>query len=345
MNLPKKFYPERVVPPTDWQKELANSIKNPEELYALLDLLPSDQEHIPKKFPLKVPRAFVQRMQKGNWQDPLLLQVLPTKAETLAMAGYQADPLNETSYNAITGLLHKYQSRVLLTLTGACAVHCRYCFRQHFDYAGNTPNTKQMAAIIDYINQNTQINEVLLSGGDPLSLSNKKLSLWLKELASIPHIHTIRLHTRLPVVLPNRIDQALLESLAELTKNVVMVLHINHANEIDQTLKEKCRQLRAAGVTLLNQTVLLKNINDDAQTLTQLSHALFDAQILPYYLHVLDKVQGAAHFDLPLKTAVDLYWQLLKNLPGYLVPKLVQELPDHPHKTPIDIYAYKNHKI
>ena len=324
-----------------WQSELADGISDVDELLSLLDL-PSGDSHTPKKFPLRVPKAFVAKMQKGNAQDPLLLQVLPSHQETLAVAGYGTDPLDENNHNPIKGLLHKYRSRVLLTVTGACAVHCRYCFRQHFDYGANLPSQSQMSAVMDYIKQHADVNEVLLSGGDPLNLNQRKLSLWFDAIAALPNIHTIRLHTRLPVVLPNRVDDELLALFANSPKKLVMVLHINHPNEIDEILIDKCQQLKSAGVTLLNQTVLLKGINDDADTLSTLSHRLFDAGILPYYLHILDKVQGAAHFDLPIEQAVAIYWQLLETLPGYLVPKLVQELPNRPFKTPIDIYRHQN---
>lgn len=325
-----------------WQKELADGIDDLASLYQILQLSPDKNWHEPKKFPLKVPKAFVAKMKTGDQNDPLLLQILPTLDESVPTVGYTHDPLAENDHNPLKGLLHKYQSRVLLTLTGACAVHCRYCFRQHFDYSANMPTSSAQAAIIDYIASHTEIDEVLLSGGDPLSLSNRRLQGWLDELAKIPHIRTIRLHTRLPVVLPNRVDGELLTMLGNSPKNIVMVLHINHPNEIDDTLAQKCKLLKQANVTLLNQTVLLKNINDNVTTLTRLSHDLFGIGVLPYYLHILDKVQGAAHFDLPIEQAVALYWQLLEKLSGYLVPKLVQELPNKPYKTPVDIHRYKS---
>ncbi len=201
----------------DWQQELADGISNVDELLSLLGL-PSGDHHTPKKFPLRVPRAFVAKMQKGNAQDPLLLQVLPSHQETLPVTGYSTDPLDENNHNPIKGLLHKYRSRVLLTVTGACAVHCRYCFRQHFDYGANLPTQSQMQAVIDYIKQDSSVNEVLLSGGDPLNLNHRKLSMWLDAIATVPTIHTIRLHTRLPVVLPSRIDDELLALFANSPK-------------------------------------------------------------------------------------------------------------------------------
>lgn len=338
----KKIHPSDKMPVFQtWQDELSAVVDNIDELFALLELpAPPKTQPSSKKFPLRVPHAFINKMQKGNPNDPLLLQVLPDTKEALSVQGYSTDPLDENHHNPTKGILHKYDSRVLITVTGSCAIHCRYCFRQHFDYAGNQPNTQQIDDIVAYINKNSQINEVILSGGDPLNLSNKRLKLWLDELSTINHLHTIRLHTRLPVVLPNRIDNELIELLKSQSKSIVLVLHINHPNEIDTSLSDKCHALKAAGITLLNQTVLLKNINDNADTLAQLSHALFAAGILPYYLHILDKVAGAAHFDLPIEQAVAIYWQLLERLSGYLVPKLVQELPNRPFKTPIDIYQF-----
>ncbi|VEG12981.1 EF-P beta-lysylation protein EpmB [Moraxella cuniculi] len=338
----KKIHPSDKMPVFQtWQDELSAVVDNIDELFALLELpAPPKTQPSPKKFPLRVPHAFINKMQKGNPNDPLLLQVLPDTKEALSVQGYSTDPLDENHHNPTKGILHKYNSRVLITATGSCAIHCRYCFRQHFDYAGNQPNTQQIDDIVAYINKNSQINEVILSGGDPLNLSNKRLKLWLDKLSTINHLHTIRLHTRLPVALPNRIDNELIELLKSQSKSIVLVLHINHPNEIDTSLSDKCHALKAAGITLLNQTVLLKNINDNADTLAQLSHALFAAGILPYYLHILDKVAGAAHFDLPIEQAVAIYWQLLERLSGYLVPKLVQELPNRPFKTPIDIYQF-----
>lgn len=328
----------------DWQAELSGAVSDLDTLFALLDLPKQAQIHTPKQFGLRVPHAFIKKMKKGDINDPLLRQVLPDTKETWTIGGYSTDPLDENNHNPIKGLLHKYQSRVLLTVTGACAVHCRYCFRQHFDYHANQPSTHEMDAVIGYITKHTEVDEVILSGGDPLSLSNKRLKLWLDKIADIAHIRTVRLHTRLPVVLPNRVDDELITLIRHYQKNIVIVLHINHPNEIDDQLIAKTKQLKDAGATLLNQSVLLADINDDIHTLSKLSQDLFGAGILPYYLHILDKVQGAAHFDIAISDAIRLYWQLLEVLPGYLVPKLVQELPNRPFKTPIDIYQHSNEK-
>lgn len=329
--------PDRAV----WQQELANAVSDVQELYRLLELEVPDTLFKPKKFALKVPHAFVAKMKKGDATDPLLRQIVPSSDEQKTVLGFGIDPLAENAHNPQKGLLHKYKNRVLITLTGACAVHCRYCFRQHFDYGANLPSAQEMAQISDYIKKNTDIDEVLLSGGDPLLLKTSKLAAWFGEFEQIQHLKTIRIHSRVPVVLPSRIDDELLDLCRQPSKKLVMVLHINHPNEIDDTLAQKCQLLKQAGVTLLNQTVLLKGINDSAEVLVQLSHRLFDVGVLPYYLHILDKVAGAAHFDLELKTAIDIYWQLLERLSGYLVPKLVQELPNRPCKTPVDIHQFR----
>jgi EF-P beta-lysylation protein EpmB len=263
---------------------------------------------------------------------------LPDQREQIKVTGYVADPLSENTQNPVKGMLHKYQSRVLLTVTGACAIHCRYCFRQHFDYSANMPTADAKENIIDYITSHPEINEVILSGGDPLNVTNRRLFAWLDTLESLPQLTTIRLHTRLPLVIPARLDDALLTRLSQSRCHIVMVIHCNHANEIDALTAEHLQRARAAGITLLNQAVLLKGINDSVAVQTQLSQRLFSAGVLPYYLHVLDKVAGAAHFDNDERFAIELYWSLLAALPGYLVPKLVRELPNRPFKVPIDIY-------
>ncbi|OPH38279.1 EF-P beta-lysylation protein EpmB [Moraxella lacunata] len=322
----------------NWQKELSDAVSDVASLYQLLELPLPEQVHTPNKFPLRVPHAFINKMKKGDPNDPLLRQILPDIAESLPVAGYTADPLGENSHNPMKGLLHKYQSRALITVTGACAVHCRYCFRQHFDYGANLPNSQDIRQICQYIANDKNINEVLLSGGDPLNINNRRFNEWIGALSNIDNIKTIRIHTRLPAILPNRVDDELIEILANCPKNIIMVLHINHPNEIDDALAQKCQRLNNHGVVLLNQSVLLKGVNDDVETLCQLSHALFGIGVMPYYLHVLDKVAGSAHFDLPIDRAIQIYWQLLEKLSGYLVPKLVQEMAGKPYKVPIDIY-------
>ncbi len=323
----------------NWQTQLSEAISSIDELLEILNLESlKAQIYLPAHFELRVPRAFVAKMTVGDSNDPLLKQVLPDKQEQMVVTGYVADPLAENDQNPIKGLLHKYQSRVLLTITGACAIHCRYCFRQHFDYSANMPTSSAEADIIAYITAHSEINEVILSGGDPLSVSNRRLFAWLDILEGMPQLTTIRLHTRLPVVIPARLDDALLDRLAQSRCRIVMVIHCNHANEIDTLTAEYLQRARVAGIVLLNQAVLLKGINDSVTSQAALSQRLFAAGVLPYYLHVLDKVAGAAHFDSDERLAIKLYWRLLSELPGYLVPKLVRELPNKPFKVPIDIY-------
>ncbi|WP_201618268.1 EF-P beta-lysylation protein EpmB [Psychrobacter urativorans] len=323
----------------NWQTQLSEAITSIDELLAILNLeILKSQMYRPDHFELRVPRAFVTKMTVGDANDPLLQQVLPNQLEQISVTGYVTDPLAENTHNPIKGLLHKYESRVLLTLTGACAIHCRYCFRQHFDYSANMPTSSAEADIINYISAHPEINEIILSGGDPLSVTNRRLFAWLDILEAIPQLTTIRLHTRLPIVIPARLDDALLDRLAQSRCHIVMVVHCNHANEIDELTAIALQRARAAGLTLLNQTVLLAGVNDSVATQVALSRRLFSAGVLPYYLHVLDKVAGAAHFDCDERSACVLYWALLAALPGYLVPKLVRELPDRPFKVPIDIY-------
>lgn len=311
-----------------WQDALSNLVTDPGELLKLLELddsLLNAAYAAARLFPLRVPRGFVARMQKGNVNDPLLKQVLPLGAELHEATGYQTDPLQELSANPVPGLLHKYHGRVLVTLTSACAVHCRYCFRRHFPYAENNPGTAGWEKIFAYIKQNDSISEVILSGGDPLSVSDKLLTRFTDQLIQIPHVKRLRIHTRLPVVLPERVTETFIQWLSTLPFNTVMVIHMNHPNELNSDVRHALLALRSAGIPLLNQAVLLKGVNDDADVLVALSDTLFAAGVLPYYLHVLDKVQGAAHFDIALEAAQQLHATLTQVLPGYLVPKLVCE--------------------
>jgi L-lysine 2,3-aminomutase len=325
----------------NWQTQLSEAITSVDELLSILQLESMRAGvYVPKHFVLRVPRGFVAKMAIGDCSDPLLKQVLPDQQEQINVTGYVADPLSENTQNPVKGLLHKYQSRVLLTITGACAIHCRYCFRQHFDYSANMPTADAKEHIINYIKANPEVNEVILSGGDPLNVTNRRLFAWLDTLESLPQITTVRLHTRLPLVIPARLDTALLDRLSQSRCHIVMVIHCNHANEIDELTAEYLQRVRVAGVTLLNQAVLLKGINDTIDAQVQLSQRLFASGVLPYYLHVLDKVAGAAHFDSNEGAAIDLYWALLASLPGYLVPKLVRELPNKPFKVPMDIYNH-----
>ena len=320
-----------------WQTLLAQAVKSTDELLTLLQLDPAQLKTWPltDNFPLRVPHGFVQRMHKGNYRDPLLLQVLPVQQETIATDGWLHDPLEELDSMPVPGLLHKYQGRALLTVTGACAIHCRYCFRRHFPYADANPTADHWQASIKHIEQHPDITELILSGGDPLTLTDARLHSLTDGLANIDHLRTLRIHTRLPIVLPERIDKGLLSWLATQRQKLVMVVHCNHPNEINAAVIDAMNQLSSAGVVLLNQSVLLQDINDDATTLINLSERLFAAGVLPYYLHQLDRVQGAAHFEVDTVTARKLIAEVSACLPGYLVPRLVQEIPGMPGKTPL----------
>lgn len=325
-----------------WQTELAQAIRDPLELAALLDLDPVALGIDPgaaAQFPLRVPRPYVARMRRGDPSDPLLLQVLPATRELDQVPGYGPDPLHEQAANPVPGLIHKYHGRVLLLASPACAIHCRYCFRRHFDYAANTPGRGQWQRALDYIAADASITEVIYSGGDPLAASDTLLAWLTGQIEAIPHVRRLRIHTRLPVVIPARVDRELLAWLGASRLERTLVLHVNHANEIDRELTGAARRLRDSSIVVLNQSVLLAGINDSVDRLAALSETLFSAGILPYYLHLLDPVAGAAHFAVGKARAIELYRQLLARLPGYLVPRLVQELPGHPHKSPVDSTA------
>ncbi|MBF7682041.1 EF-P beta-lysylation protein EpmB [Acinetobacter sp. B5B] len=323
----------------NWKSQLNDLITDPHELLRILSLSPDELLSgallASEQFKLRVPRSFVDKISKSNPLDPLLLQVLPHHLELDEHDGFITDPLGEEAATQLPGVLHKYQSRFLLTLTGACAIHCRYCFRRHFPYQENLPKHKDWLDIKAYIESQPQINEVILSGGDPLTLSNQKLHTWLERIASLPQIQFLRIHSRVPIVIPERLDQELLQTLTMSRLNIILVIHANHAHEIDEKTQYYLKQLHQHNVTLLNQSVLLKGVNDSAKLLQELSYKLFESGVMPYYLHVLDKVKGAHHFDLSQDRATSIYNELLALLPGYLVPKLVREIAGEKNKTPI----------
>ncbi|CAM0601781.1 EF-P beta-lysylation protein EpmB [Acinetobacter baumannii] len=323
----------------NWQSQLSDLITDPLELLNLLELstdqLLSGAILASEKFKLRVPRAFVGKMNAKDPLDPLLLQVLPHHLELEEHPEFVTDPLGEEAANQLPGVLHKYKSRFLLTLTGACAVHCRYCFRRHFPYQENLPKNEDWLNIKNYIESNPDINEVILSGGDPLTLSNRKLALWLERLSSLKQVKILRIHSRVPIVIPNRIDEELISLLKNSRLRIILVVHSNHASELDDFTCSKLLQLSEHQITVLNQAVLLKGVNDSAQTLTDLSYRLFEARVMPYYLHVLDKVKGAQHFDLIPSEIDAIYQDVLASLPGYLVPKLVREIAGEKNKTPL----------
>lgn len=321
-----------------WQRHLADAVRDVDELWRLLDLpvedLPAAREAA-KHFPLMVPRSYLRRITPGNRQDPLLVQVLPLAAELEDVPGFTADPLAEGGCSPVPGLLHKYQGRALLVSTAACAIHCRYCFRRHYPYQDVPRRGPWWEPAMAYLRAHPEVDELLLSGGDPLTLPDAILEGILTDAEAIPTLRRLRFHTRIPVVLPERIDAGFIRLLTSRRLPVVMVLHVNHPQEMDARVTEVCARLRGAGVTLLNQSVLLKGINDEVGILADLSRSLFDAGVLPYYLHVLDRVAGAAHFLRDDTDALRLHGELAARLPGYLVPRLVREEPGAPGKTPL----------
>ena len=329
----------RDLPRPSWQRALAEAITSPVELCEILGLDPASLgiDAAAGSFPLRVPRGFVARMRRGDPRDPLLLQVLPTRSESSVINGFTTDPVGDLASRAGTGILHKYAGRALLIATGACAIHCRYCFRRHFPYTGDSALSDGWRDAIDYLRADTSISEVILSGGDPLSLSDRRLTQLTTALRSLPHIRRLRIHTRQPIVLPERVDDGLLKWLSDLPLQKVMVLHANHANELNDEVAAVCRELAGRNVTLLNQSVLLAGVNDSVAALADLSEGLMAMNVLPYYLHLLDRVQGAAHFEVDEATALQLHAGLLQRLPGYLVPRLVREIPGAASKTPVTL--------
>ncbi len=324
-------------PSTVWQTALAQAIRDPAELLHFLNLPASLLQGAiaaNRTFPLRVPRSYCQRIEKGNPDDPLLKQVLPLGLELEKAEEFTIDPVGDLAAVEVAGLLHKYHGRVLIITTAACAVHCRYCFRRHFPYQDNQ-NHHDWQNIVSYIQTKPEIHEVILSGGDPLSLTESRLKNLTDKLQDIPHIKTLRIHTRLPIVLPERINSEFLKWIDSLPWKIVMVLHCNHANEIDDSVATALKQLQQHNITLLNQSVLLAGVNDSADILTSLSHKLFAHHVLPYYLHQLDKVEGAKHFYTSTSSALQLIKQMQHRLPGYLVPKLVVEEAGKQCKTAI----------
>ena len=323
----------------NWQKELANVVTCPKVLLEMVGLSSQVHENDIKArslFAVRVPLPFIKKIRHGDANDPLLLQVMPRHQEFLTKSGFNKDPLLEQDNNQ-PGLLHKYKSRVLVMFKTGCAVNCRYCFRRHFPYQENQLNKRSLIDALSYIKSDKNINEVILSGGDPLMAKDDAISWFLDELEQIPQIKRMRIHSRLPVVIPARITEQLCERLAKSPLKIIFVNHINHANEIDNDFKNAMKMLKKADVLLLNQAVILKDVNDSVDAQIHLSEALFDADVLPYYLHLLDKVEGASHFDIDEQQAIKIQAELLKALPGFLVPKLVREIGGQKSKTPIDL--------
>ncbi len=316
--------------PDDWQVQLRNVITSRRELLDVLGLTASDVGSSGRAcddFPLKVPRSFVQRMRHADPCDPLLLQVLSTAQEMIEAPGYSRDPVGESGATIPQrGILHKYHGRVLLIVSGGCAVNCRYCFRRHFPYNENQNSRQQWHDALDYIRADTSIEEVILSGGDPLVATDAQLQQLVEQIGAIAHVQRLRIHSRLPVVIPARVTDTLLDAITHARLQTIMVIHCNHAREIDESVATALAALRHRDITLLNQAVLLAGINDSLEAQLALCQRLFATGTLPYYLHLLDKVQGAAHFDVPESKALMLMAELAARLPGYLVPKLVREV-------------------
>jgi len=324
-----------------WRRLLADAVSDLDELLALLDLDESclgeqaDALRSAHSFVLRVPRGFIERMQRGNPDDPLLRQVLPVDREMIRVGGFTTDPVGELTHSPSDGVLYKYHGRALVMATGACAVHCRYCFRRHFPYSGHAARGGDLETTISRIAADPEITEVILSGGDPLTLPDVHFEVLARGLAGVPSVRRLRIHTRLPIVLPQRVDTDLVTWLGSLEVPVVVVVHANHANEIDSDVRRSLAALDATGV---NQAVLLAGVNDSADVLVDLSEALFEAGVLPYYLHLLDPVEGAAHFEVPEEKASLLNNELTNRLPGYLVPRLVREVAGAPAKVGIDLW-------
>jgi len=322
-----------------WQQELSRAITRPEELISILDLdrglLPAARAAA-KRFGLLVPCGYVALMAPSEPQDPLLRQVLPLAEELWNPPGFSADPVGEREAVCTPGLLRKYQGRALLLLTGACAIHCRYCIRRHFPYREDSAQLDRAAGAVRRLAEDPSIREAILSGGDPLMLDDEPLAALVGKLGAIPHLRRLRLHTRLPIVLPARVTERLCQILNTSRLQPVVVVHTNHARELGSAARSALGRLRDAGVSLLNQSVLLRGVNDSAHRLAALSEALFECAVVPYYLHLLDRVLGAAHYELEEATAIQILDQLRTLLPGYLVPRLVKEIAGEPYKIPID---------
>ncbi len=322
----------------NWQKQLQKAIKEPEELLNQLELNKQSvqiSEKAQNIFNLLATNSYLSNIQTGNIDDPLLKQILPVIEEEQESYDFIEDPVSDINAQKTPGLLHKYHGRILLILTGACPIHCRYCFRRHYPYSDNSISPKELSKALDYIQHNTDITEVILSGGDPLILTDEKLSELIKKLENIKHLKRLRIHTRTPIVLPERILESNLEWLSNRRLKTTVVLHCNHKNEISDNVKLAIKKLKTFDLLLLNQSVLLKGVNDNVDCLAELSEELFTQGVQPYYLHQLDRVKGAMHFEVDIKTAKEILSKLRARLPGYLVPTLVKEQAGYQSKTPL----------
>lgn len=318
-----------------WQRQLAAAYRTAESLLEVLRLPASSLALAETSFPLLVPHSFVARMRPGDAQDPLLRQVLPTSEESASASGFVSDPVGDQLSRRVPGLLQKYHGRALLVATGACAVHCRYCFRREYPYQQDPRRMEDWEPALQELRADSSVTEVIFSGGDPLMLTDQRLSEMLAAVDRIPHVERIRFHTRLPIVLPARITDELLDQLAGLRAQVVVVVHANHGNEIVDDCADALRRLVSNGQPVLNQAVLLRGVNDDADVMETLCRRLINLGVIPYYLHQLDQVSGAAHFECEPAIGLKIIRILQSRLPGYAVPKFVQEIPGEPSKTPL----------
>ena len=323
-------------PTVPWQTAMKRAIRSSKDLARLLDL-PVDDDALSQEpeFPTFVPLEFLSRIEKGNPLDPLLLQVMPTRQESAIVDGFESDPVGDMNALSAPGLLHKYQGRALVIATGACGVHCRYCFRREFPYTSVSGQSDAWQNSIDYIRSNRSIDEVILSGGDPLTLVDEKLFQLIEKIESIEHVKRLRIHTRMPIVIPQRVTESLVGRLSQSPLAVWFVVHANHVAELSDSVLASLSRLIDSGIPVLNQAVLLRGVNDQAQTLIDLCRKLVDHRIGPYYLHQLDRVRGASHFEVPVKTGLELMQQLRRSLPGYAVPTYVYEQSGEASKTPL----------
>ncbi len=325
-------------PPVRWQRELAAAYRIPDELIARLNLPETCREPAQRAaslFPLMLTESYAARMRPGDLTDPLLRQVLPLHAETESASGFTTDAVGDHAAQLAPGLLQKYAGRALLIATGACAIHCRYCFRRHFPYGDAPRKLDDWEPALAALRADESIREIILSGGDPLMLTDRRLAELIALLAEIPHLQRLRIHSRLPIVLPSRVTDDLLELLTTSRFSVIMVVHANHPRELDLDCGPALRRLVRAGIPTLNQAVLLRGINDDANTLTDLCERLVDLGVLPYYLHQLDRVTGTAHFEVAEAVGLSLIRELQRRLPGYAVPRYVREEAGQAQKSPI----------
>ena len=320
---------------TDWRWDLKQAIRDPSELCRVLQLPLEWSEQASaaaRYFPLFAPRPFVHRIRPADVDDPLLRQVLPLAEETESAEGFTADPVNDLDARTGPGVIQKYQGRALLITTGACAVHCRYCFRRHYPYSESPSSLEGWLPALQQLSEDPTIDEVILSGGDPLTLVDATLEPLIDRIGQMPHLRRLRIHTRLPIMIPQRVTHRLLEMLSRAPLTVVVVVHVNHAQEIDDHVAHALDQLRERRLLLLNQAVLLRGVNDDLDSLIGLSETLLDVGVTPYYLNQLDRVAGAAHFEVPVERGRQLVTQLAGRLPGYAVPRYVQDVPGDDRK-------------